>query len=243
MTTINFHIKNTANIGDIVSAPGLYSNQHGIPATPTDLSKITELHPTAIIIGGGAVIQKLNRQSLRFDVPSVIWGAGHTKRGLLQQPEYTLQAHYDLIGVRDAGTQYRWVPCCSCLSPLFDQQYPLTREFVVYQNTLTSSLPGADLGNDCLDLAHVISTLASAETVITSSYHGAYWATLLKRRVVAIPFGSKFYGLKHLPTMATWADRFKIPGRQHLTALQECREATMAFAADVRAFLQRHKVI
>ena len=47
----------------------------------------------------------------------------------------------------------------------------------------------------------VLDFLGSGETVLTSSYHGVYWATLLGRKVLAFPFSSKFYTLKHKPNM------------------------------------------
>lgn len=238
MSIVNFYFKNALNVGDRASAPGLYLSEHAPSITLADISERDQHKPSAVILGGGAMVPKVNKQMLWFGAPTVLWGVGHTIPGAMRYVSYRISQKYDLIGVRDANSVYRWVPCASCLSPLFDQDYEVTRDYVVYQNTKDAPLPNADLGNDCLDMAHVIKTLASANTVITSSYYGAYWATLLKRRVVVIPFGSKFFGLKHVPTIATWETRFQQRGRKYLSALIECREANLAFARTAQSVLE-----
>jgi hypothetical protein len=41
-----------------------------------------------------------------------------------------------------------------------------------------------------------------ADVVVANTYHGAYWATLLGRRViVAAPFSNKFFGFRHEPVI------------------------------------------
>ena len=47
-----------------------------------------------------------------------------------------------------------------------------------------------------LDENKTIEFIGSGDVVVTNSYHGAYWATLLGKVVVAFPWASKFYGLK-----------------------------------------------
>jgi exopolysaccharide biosynthesis predicted pyruvyltransferase EpsI len=82
----------------------------------------------------------------------------------------------------------------------------------------------------------VAAFLGSAETVVTSSYHGAYWASLLGRRVVGIPTSSKFYGLKHAIPLCTIEDwpRFEKLARSYPEALDDCRSANIAFAEKVK---------
>ena len=81
----------------------------------------------------------------------------------------------------------------------------------------------------------MINFLGSAELVITNSYHGAYWATLLKRKVVVMqPFSSKFLGFRH-PLVV--ANNFDITDIKNLpvypNALKEAREANSKFAKKV----------
>jgi len=73
--------------------------------------------------------------------------------------------------------------------------------------------------------------------VVTNSYHGAYWATLLGRRVVAIPNMSKMYRFKHAPVIGRAQDWRKLAALAvaYPEALAECRAANLAFFADVAA--------
>jgi exopolysaccharide biosynthesis predicted pyruvyltransferase EpsI len=88
------------------------------------------------------------------------------------------------------------VPCPSCMSDLFDRQYETRHERCWYENVDILPLPGEPgspkKSNTCISMEDAISFLASAETVITSSYHGAYWASLLGREVVLVGHRGKF---------------------------------------------------
>jgi exopolysaccharide biosynthesis predicted pyruvyltransferase EpsI len=86
----------------------------------------------------------------------------------------------------------------------------------------------------------VIAFLGSAETVVTNSYHGAYWATLLGRRVVVVdPFSTKFFFLKHRPVIAALQDYTKAISRTRIypESLSECREANLNFSVKVKNLL------
>ena len=85
----------------------------------------------------------------------------------------------------------------------------------------------------------VLEFLASGSVILTSSYHGVYWGTLLNRRVIAFPFSSKFSYFKHgvpLVTADDWKQQLKV-ARNYSNALIECRQANESFARDVVALL------
>ncbi|CAL4869162.1 hypothetical protein MMA231_03453 (plasmid) [Asticcacaulis sp. MM231] len=152
-------------------------------------------------------------------------------------PDY-LKA-FDLVGVRDFGTEYRWVPCASCMLPQLDKPYVVQHEVVIYEHKrIPIPLNGTPrLSNDGNDIDAVLAFLASGETVITNSYHGAYWATLLGKRVIAIPNMSKMYRFKHFPVVCRadeWK-RFSALTRAYPEALAECRAANLAFFEEVKA--------
>jgi hypothetical protein len=80
--------------------------------------------------------------------------------------------------------------------PQFDKKYDIKREIGVYYNkgytnrgwynkdTDIRYLPHENLHNHCPEgIDHVIKFLGESETIITSSYHGAYWGLLLGRKV------------------------------------------------------------
>lgn len=238
MSIVNYYFKDSLNVGDINSAPLLYFKPKTEEIILEDITRRREFGAKANIIGGGAILNKVIRKSIKFKNYSIIWGGGYTERNVFRRSVYNLN-HIDLIGVRDYNSKYRWVPCSSCMSALFDKKYDICRETVVYENSLHGRLLNADLGNDSTDMETVIEYLASAEVVITSSYHGAYWATLLGRKVVAIPFGSKFYSFKHMPVTCAFEDV-----RNHIKkavvyqeALEECRKANKDYASRVEVLL------
>ena len=57
------------------------------------------------------------------------------------------------------------------------------------------------MGNGSGDLNGALAFLASGETVITSTYHGAYWGLMLGRKVIVVPWATKFLGFRHPVTL------------------------------------------
>jgi len=56
--------------------------------------------------------------------------------------------------------------------------------------------------NNGYDLESVIQFLSTGEFVITNSYHGAYWAQLLGRKVISSSWSTKFLNMKHQVILA-----------------------------------------
>ena len=154
--------------------------------------------------------------------------------------------------MRDWDSEYRWVPCVSCMHPGFDKDYDIKNQFVWFEHKkrlidgkFLDALPAPRMLNTGQNMSQILEFLGSAETVVTNSYHGVYWATLLKRKVVCIPWGSKFNMFKHPPTMATeknWQDKIK-DAKSYPFALHECREANLKFFDDVKELLGSHNCI
>lgn len=89
-------------------------------------------------------------------------------------------------------------------------------------------------------LDKILDFLSRGDVVVTNSYHGTYWATLLGKRVVAVPHSSKFLAFKHPPVMVETLDEWRNALRgatAYPTALSESREANRDFRATVRSFL------
>jgi len=174
--------------------------------------------------------------------PRIIWGAGHNSRDCdidssnVVYPEYMKKFH--LVGVRDYDTGYRWVPCPSCMYSGFDRNYEIKNEFVWFEHKkrlidgkYLDVLPAPRMLNTGQNLDQILEFLGSAETVVTNSYHGVYWATLLKRKVICVPWGNKFNMFKHSPVMATeknWHEKIE-EAICYPDALQECRDANLEF--------------
>lgn len=241
------------NVGDAFCAPQRYCDISGPVRDVLDLD-IANLRGVVVVGGGGliaetfgAAMTALAEHRPRLDA-LVGWGIGESlnidrKGGMVMPhvgklPDYL--AAFDLLGVRDFGTQYRWTPCASCLWPGFDRVRPAPdKPFVIYEHKrIAIPIEGPErLTNTGNDIESVLDFLASGEVVITNSYHGAYWATLLGRRVVAVPNMSKLYRLKHAPAVGRaehWRQLADL-AVAYPEALTECRTANTEFLTDLRA--------
>ena len=84
--------------------------------------------------------------------------------------------------------------------------------------------------NNKMNFEDVIAFLGSAETVVTDSYHGAYWAQLLGKNVHVASWSVKFDHMKHQPNFLESINsplpsiKNKIPG-----FLEECQEYNRNF--------------
>ena len=212
---INMHVIDPQNIGDLLSAPIHYFPFPGYEKSSSDLRTVSSEDSLSsnLIVGGGGLlfsrflepIQQL--AALRSRGKLIAWGVGQQTYGSIDQA--TIQSfnysqyldRFDLVGVRDIDSGYNWVPCASCMHSSFDKPREIKHQFVVFSHKKfqlhLDQFPRMTHDNDSLD--QVLDFLGSGETILTSSYHGAYWGTLLGRKVLAFPFSSKFATFKHQP--------------------------------------------
>ncbi|MGM0628846.1 MAG: hypothetical protein ACQESA_00260 [Patescibacteria group bacterium] len=249
---VNIYRKNTTNIGDEFSNPEKYfdflKNIETIEFTemsPEYLAKYVE-NKNVILGGGGLLEQEYFKDHMKFlldsDFKNLIgWGIGHNMHGRLDAlfSSYDYLDKFDLLGVRDSVPIFDWVPCSSCMHFFFDKDYGIKNDIVIYEH---ENFPLKEWNTDFPkkknsdSFEEVVEFLGSALLVITNSYHGAYWATLLGRRVLIVqPFSSKFFNFKH-PLVV--ANNFDIKDIENLPvypkALEECRERNVKFAELVR---------
>lgn len=210
---ISVHLTGTKNIGDEMCSPA-----HYLPGFTGRYRIKSQLPDSGVTVwGGGCIGPTANQLARRRPGVNIALGVGSTRRGVHQKPPAFSVDGFDMAGVRDwpppPGAE--WVPCASVLSPLFDDAPDPSKKVVHYGHKLLSPMPGVN--NDCMDFEAVIKHLASGEEVVTSSYHGMVWATLLGRKVTVKPFGAKFYGWPY-----EW-------GVRHDDALSECRAVVLGF--------------
>lgn len=185
--------------------------------------------------------------------PRIIWGAGHNGdylkkiKGTLQYPKWLRD--FDLVGVRDYAQQYEWVPCASCMHPALRKQYTIKNDVIWFEHK-KQLIKSTEFGTDPIprfinsgdNIEQTIELLGSANTIITNSYHGAYWGTLLKKRVIVVDaWSSKFNAMKHSPYFLSkgeyWKDHVdRVP--LHHSALDECINATEQYWNKVKGYIQ-----
>ncbi len=245
MKVISIHRHDTANVGDLYGSPATYFPLSEEPRRDVFDQRGVADADWVIVGGGGLMSEYFNAQLNRALAPAkrlIVWAVGnHHYDSDFQMAAWTERAA--LIGIRDFGRGVRWVPCPSCMSSLFDAPPQPTRRAVFFRhhdrNFHVSGVPTRD--NYHLTLGQAIAFLASAEFVVTDSYHGMYWGTLLGRRVIVYSWNRKFDDFKYPPTFFTGDPPWEALMDQAIRypdALAECRTANCNFYRDVKLLIR-----
>ncbi|MGW0892416.1 polysaccharide pyruvyl transferase family protein [Saccharopolyspora sp. NPDC002578] len=257
------HRRDPDNIGDMACPPSNHPEhfpwladattidiEHDIPRYADRLRHAHVIYGGGGLIGTGFFDRQLDQLMGLRPPKLVVWGAGHNnnEHHTITDPGYL--DRFDLVGLRDrtGPGPYEWVPCVSALLPQLADPGEPRHEIVAYRHRdrklpFPADIDGLPLlTNQHHDLGETLEFLASGATVLTNSYHGAYWATLMRRRVVVVdPFASKFFGFHHpVPVVSGdgWRDALA-DTRTHPDALRECRETVLDFGDRVRRLFGR----
>lgn len=243
-----FHITDKANIGDAVCSPMDYFEFDGFEKVRVDIrhpeiDKLGYTDEDIFIIGGGGLIMEHQRAFDFFscigNMPNkkIIWGVGFNPYSNCEYVPYKGWTNYDLVGIRNVKKGFRYLPCVSCMHPAFDKDYGKTTRYGVYAHKHVP-VGGVDfelLDNSCMDMDVVIKFLATKDTVITTSYHGMYWSTLLEKRVITMPNRAvRFEAFKY--PAAIWTESLESAtksARVYPEALKESRELNNKFYEEV----------
>lgn len=223
--------------------------------------------PSVVIVGGGGVVRDPKRNDwftlsriaaeVPHEIPLVIWGMGINDYGRLDVAydvtlDFIETRPNVLVGLRDRFHR-NYLPCASCMRPEFDQEFGIQHEVGVYcHESIDIPLDYPRMSNkfngdpEC-HLERAIAFLGSCEYVITNSYHGAFWATLLGRKVIVVsPFSNKFLGFKFEPVIVQdlryvvhHLRYLKSICRQYSKALADSRALTVEFANTVGDLIRR----
>lgn len=209
---LGLHIRDSRNAGDRWSSPLDYFEFPGHEVVIGDMRHPPDVTPDLVIYGGGSITASPDFHA--WSCPVVGWGVGHHIRTEpwheAMTAEHARAANLcDLYFPRDRVPADRgdWAPCASCMHPVFDEESEPTYEVVRYsaaRRVDVSNGAGPHMTNEDGTIEDAVRFLASGRTVITSSYHGAYWAGLLGRAVRVVPWGSKF---DYLPMLSLAACR------------------------------------
>lgn len=253
MKIYNCFRRDDTNAGDWHSPPFRYFPELGDLTLESTSDELPKERSIIICGGGGLISPKKGFQKLRRFFGKHIcigWGLGENwidlkSLGYLQPAPQTFPdflSEFDLLGIRDAQPDYPQVPCASCMHEAFDQSYEIRRSIGVYEH---KRIPLATYGHESASnngesMEDKIRFIGESETIITNSYHGAYWAMLLNRRVICAPFGSKFFGFgENLEFRPPW--NLRPSETENLVSypgyLEKCRKANTDFKEKVFALL------
>lgn len=265
---VNIHCHNTPNIGDKFSAPHNYFEKLNDTALEIldyynpDEKKVLEFQNRIIknqwVIGGGGL---LNRNGFEFSMhlfevlaqknkKAVLWGLGHNSK---HQKDFNKITNYNidvskfgLVGTRDYSMPGEYVPCVSCMHPIFDQKFNEVQDtgIIFHKDTYKDSDFVAQFKDypsisNTYDLEALISFIGKTEYIITDSYHGMYWSMLLNKKVTVIPNSSKFFDFKYKPVFTSFEDCLKdsAKSKRNSGILEESREINMNFYEKVANYL------
>jgi len=246
----NIHRIDPTNIGDMVCSPMNYFNFptkvvfHDTPYQHHDYVDFPK--DVDVIIGASGIhyagwLSKLEKIRLRKTKGKwIIWAIGHNHHiknnnvKPIKYPDYF--NNMDLIGVRDYGTPYAWCPDPTCLHKGFDLKKEIKHEIVVYKHP-NFDIPKTNFpeSDNTKPFDEVLDFLKSANTILTNTYHGVYWSILLRKRVIAFPFSSKFFGFKYkIPICrdGNWTSLLN-DTMIYPEALNECRKINLDFSQKV----------
>lgn len=209
------HRKVDNNVGDLYCNPSRYFDL-GTVSSEELLHNKTNLTNHTLVVGGGGLIHKKFSQHIQDLIDkkpkhTVLWGIGHNfgkrfvekSKGDVYYPDWIKQC--DLIGIRDyiEGHYNTYLPCVSCMHSAFDKQYDIKHKAVYFLHAFKTKFDKQHniptLKNNIIDFNKVIEFLGSAETVVTDSYHGAYWAQLLGKNIHTVSWSVKFNHMKYPP--------------------------------------------
>ncbi|GGA74980.1 hypothetical protein GCM10008015_14580 [Flavobacterium palustre] len=258
---INIHRIDKNNVGDFYCAPHHYFDI--LKEKSLDIFDyksenkavrehfIEEISNRSLIIGGGGLLnrggftkqmkmfEKLNTKGKKI----VLWGIGHNEKspktyGKIKEYNINIES-FGLVGTRDFSMPGEYLPCVSCMHPIFDQNFDIQNEvgIVFHKDTLkkeniTKKYKNFATSSNTTNLEDLIQFIGKSENIITDSYHTMYWAMLMNKKVIAIPNSSKFYDFKYQPTISTFDDALNHlnKGQIYDGLLEECRKENIKFA-------------
>jgi hypothetical protein len=248
------------NVGDWWSPPFKYFPFKEAPVGDILDVNFSLTDTDILIIGGGGVGTEYFRPHLKRIAnakikKTVLWGGGvdtvvdQTKK--LENSEYDLYGDFydfiDIVGIRVFSTpqNFRYIPCASCMSDLFFKYRDVkpTKD-VGYYNHKRVSL-SQDINhkledtedNNGSDLEAKLRFLSDYRYIITNSYHGIYWATLLGKKVITVPFKSGLLSFKYKP-IYSWdgviTDDLLHSAKAYSDVLEESQKLNLDFYYELR---------
>lgn len=205
----------------------------------------SDKNPDDIFVVGGGFFDLKHFKYFSHARKIVFWGGGirnirNNKRLFSGKRKPLPNLKKTLYGVRDCGHADEWVPCVSCMSPLFDKPAAVMNEYVIFQHHRQDiDLPFPKMRNTGVTFEESIAFLSSADSVITNSYHGAYWSLLLGKKVFLMnEINDKTRTFKWSPTHCS-GEEWKNKGNSvtYPGALQEARDANLGFKEKVMDFI------
>jgi len=243
------------NVGDWWCPPWRYFPFR--PATIGDIldSKFKINETDILLVGGGGLGSDffrphLNRIKESNANVSILWGAGVdtdvTPGSFVSNEKQDLYGDYfdffDEVGIRVSSVpqRFQYVPCASCMNNLlFKYRAIKPNAGVGVYNHKRVPIMGPKnpnglsvLDNSGDDFEEKLKFLSNFEYIITNTYHGVYWGTLLARKVICIPYKSGLFSFKYPPAYclnSEVTDEHFDQAVKYENALEEARDLNLKY--------------
>lgn len=255
------HRVDNNNPGDLFSCPNKYFTFESQDQKTFDIKfpdTITEPHEICIIGGGGLgkpwFYKRLNLLFSKDIKSFVTWGIGYNHFEINQPLNklYRNKRIFDIFERADLNSSrdfnylfdHEWIPCASCMSSLFDRFKkisPKKEVGVIYHGATNFKIDGLSsedyLTNFGPSMEEKLNFISNYKIIISNSYHGIYWSTLLNKKVLSIPWKSSIKYMKHQPREIN--NNLSLRDNLNITlnfpeALKECRQANINFYYKVK---------
>ena len=240
---IEIHRQKNKNIGDHYCNPSRYFDLGNNVKTYDVLDKKIPIEDNIIVIGGGGLIHDKFYNSLmtiakRNPKKIITWGIGfNNDKGVNNEiKNYDFFKNLDLCSLRDfnkINLNYNYVPCVSCMHPAFDKSYEIKNDiscFFHYNRRFLKPKNMPSLDNRQKDIEKTIKFIGETKTLLTDSYHGAYWGQLLNKNVQVVSWSIKFDYFKYKPIVLNDLNNRSFDVVQtNNNFLNECREINSKF--------------
>ena len=252
---------NYENVGDWLASPLNYfaeyfTGRYNIVVHDASFIKWNDIEPCdAVILGGGGllenepVMQEYINRILDSCGCVIAWSVGFHRRSkepCLPEVDYS---RFALISIRDYDYPVKldYVPCVTCLLPQLQKKRTTKRDIGIINHT---SIPITGTKFDTIDNAAGIDAItdfiAESDSILTSSYHGAYWSLLMKKKtVISHVWANKFEYFERKPAILTdpsaqgLMNSFSsLDPKSYDGWLEECIEHNLAFFEKVKDLLE-----
>jgi hypothetical protein len=193
--------------------------------TPDKYFKI-ESNNNFFVIGGGAYVDYGLKRLKKLNIDpkkTIAWGLGTSDKKLtetkIKSLPYLEWASRDL----DVIDPNKFVPCVSCFNRQIIRE-PVGNNTLIFLNDNEKVSGNINIDRPFLtnaaSLDDFIRQWATADKVITNSYHGIYWSLLSGRSVLPFGYSSKFFSvLKMFEKELPQENYYKIKNKTELNNL------------------------
>lgn len=244
------------NRGDILCCPIRYfPNLFKIPFIKHDIYNIdfNQINKDDIVIlGGGGLFDCLPEWNnainhlLDINHNTISWSCGFNNYHNCDLTDINF-SKFKILTVRDYlnPNGLPFLPCVSCMLPDLQEVFVPSRKVGVLEHK-DNNIPDFDYPriNNKATMREIFSFIGSSEVIITNTYHGCYWATLMGKKVVLYnKFSTKFNYLRYSPVQYSGDIEYDIDrANRYFNALSETRYETIFFANKLQKFIERNKI-